>query len=145
VDDDATARHHAREIIEQIKRTGTPPEPKSWDNALVISQTLLEWLRDEGYNEENSPYVGIVEQLWFKYAQASLAAEQQRQFEAQGMKAAGVMPNMALANPMGQGPNGPKDTSPQSVPGAERETQATDRTTQGMARGSAPQEGATVQ
>ena len=144
-DPNVSQKRYARDLIESIRQTGQMPQPKPWDHALIVSQEILTWLRDEGYAEEDEQLVKGVQQLWFGYAQASIQQEQMLMMEKQGMKSAGVQPNPAF---MGQGPGAGDTGDDAGAPGSSgpeaTNTAAADQTGEGLARPGQNQEGSTV-
>jgi hypothetical protein len=142
-DPDVSQKRYARDLIEKVLQTGQLPQPKPWDHALVVSQEILSWLRDEAYSLEEikEREVKLIQQLWFGYAQASIQQEQQLMAVKQGMKSAGVQPNPAFMQlPQGGGSGDTGGDAPKENAGIS----GADRTGEQMARPTENQEGSTV-
>jgi hypothetical protein len=136
-DVEAAYRAYAAQVPEMIMR-GVPVSPKPWDDALIMCEELVLWLRSAGMHAPE-PIVRQVFGLWVIYAQALNPADP---------RAARVVPNPAIAqqqtpqaqnpqqNPQSMGPGGnPAPTANPSAPQlvqqadqrAEQAAQATDK------------------
>jgi hypothetical protein len=104
---------YAAQIPDMMAR-GVPVMPAPWDDANIIAEELLGWLRGPGRNADKE-LVANVAQMWMMYAQAMRPT----------MAAQGLLPNGGLARTapvsnggspyQGQGPGRPQPSDAQGI------------------------------
>lgn len=151
---DADASEHVYaaqipEIIERALMANDPtqmPQPKPWDDARIMADELLTWLRTAGRSKPE-PVQRAVAQMWFIYAMAMAPPGQPIPPDV-----ARLMPNQGLMGapqqPAGPGAGGQPSAEPAGPPTADQETASTiqnaDQRAQQAVSGGRPQEGAVV-
>lgn len=143
-DTEAAYRSYASSVPDMIAR-GMMVTPKPWDDALIMCQELIDWLRGPGMHAPQ-PIVMQVYQLWMVYAQA---------LQPNDPRSAMVAPNAMLMQQPAQPAMGGQPQLPQASGSVVPENslagdvsqgiQQADQQAEQMARPAMPREGATVQ